>query len=377
MNETNNRRNFDVIISGAGPAGCACALSLKESGLKVAVFDKMNFPRDKVCGDAIPGRAVRVLGQIDPRFEEAFRNFPGKLLTRKTRVIYKEKWREKAWVREAYTCSRLEFDHFLFSLVRDHAGATVFTGTGITGVQVDEGAVQVAAGPNNDRFTASVIVGADGAHSAVARQLGVHQVDRKHYVASVRGYYENVEMHGPDQTEVFLDKRFLPGYFWLFPLPGNRVNAGFGMLSHEVARRKINIRHAFHDFIQSTHNLKERFRQARPTSPLEGFGLPLGSRRMALSGPRYLLAGDAGSLIDPVSGDGIGNAMLSGRLAALQIIQSFQHQDFSPTFMQAYDQALDAAIGRELRTNTLLLRMGEKMPFLLDLAFLAARKEHP
>ena len=70
---------YDVAIIGAGPAGCACALALKDAGCKVALLDKQSFPRDKICGDAIPGRAVKTLKSIDPAFEAAFRAFPEKI----------------------------------------------------------------------------------------------------------------------------------------------------------------------------------------------------------------------------------------------------------------------------------------------------------
>ncbi len=74
-------RKYDVIIVGAGPAGCACALTLRDTDLKVALFDKKSFPRDKVCGDAIPGRAIKTLKDISPDFAAAFQKFAKKCRT--------------------------------------------------------------------------------------------------------------------------------------------------------------------------------------------------------------------------------------------------------------------------------------------------------
>src|SRR6185437_2819570 len=115
MQEPNDVLKYDVVIIGAGPAGCTCALALKDAGLKVALLDKQDFPRDKVCGDAIPGRAVKTLKSISPLFEAAFRKFHGKLETKQTVLYYKGQEITFDWVGEAYTCARMEFDNFLFS----------------------------------------------------------------------------------------------------------------------------------------------------------------------------------------------------------------------------------------------------------------------
>src|SRR5215203_3085493 len=70
--------DYDIIIAGSGPAGTACALSLKGSGLRTLVIDKSNFPRDKICGDAIPNTVPKALRQLDEAYLEKLRAFPGK-----------------------------------------------------------------------------------------------------------------------------------------------------------------------------------------------------------------------------------------------------------------------------------------------------------
>ena len=105
---------------------------------------------------------------------------------------------------------------------------------------------------------------------------------------------------------------------------------------------------------------------------LEGFGLPLGSKPGVLSGDNFMLAGDAASLIDPISGDGIGNAMLSGKLSAAQVIRCFKQNNFTKIFMKQYDHELLQIIGKELKTHSKAQRILSKIPFLLDLVFLAS-----
>lgn len=372
MQQTNNRKDYDVIIIGAGPAGCACALSLKDTGLRVALFDKQDFPRDKVCGDAIPGRTFKVLGEIVPGYKDAFKQFPKKYLIRKTQLNYNGKMLQHSWVREAYTCARIDFDHFMFSLVKETQSADIFTGLTIKEIALKHDGVSVGDGINGHCYTAKVIIGADGAYSVVAKELTNRKMDRRHYVASVRAYYKNVLYTEDDKTEIFLHKKFFPGYFWVFPLPGNLVNAGFGMLSSEVASKKLNVKDAFYEFIRSPA-LSKRFERAQQAGNLEGHGLPLGSRRVPISGERFLLAGDAASLIDPISGDGIGNAVLSGKLAADQIVRSFGKNDFSAPEMAQYETTLFKVLGKELKRNARIAHYCSKMPFLLDMAFMIGK----
>ncbi len=363
---------YDVAISGAGPAGCTCALALKDAGLKVALIDKANFPRDKVCGDAIPGRAVKTLYRISPEYERALRAFSPKLATQKTSLFYKGRNITFNWVGEAYTSKRMDFDNFLFGLAADNSGADIHTATDIKTVTRENEGFTLAA-KDGRNFRCRVLIGADGAQSVIAKQLANRVIDRENHVGSVRAYYANVTALDPHTTEVYFDKRFLPSYLWVFPLPGNTANVGFGMLSGEIARRKVNLKTLFHEFIAQSPELQHRLGNATQTSPLEGFGLPLGATNITISGDSYILTGDAASLIDPISGDGIGNAMLSGRLAADQVIRCFKVNDFSGHFIGAYNVALIKAIGSELKTHYYARRVLAGAPMLLDAVFLAAR----
>lgn len=136
-------KKYDVIIVGAGPAGCACALTLKDANLKVALFDKKSFPRDKVCGDAIPGPAIKTLKNISPLFTEKFKAFENKCKTTKTRVIYNNQFIDFNWVADAYTCARFEFDNFLYSLVKENTATDIYVNSNITNVVIDNNKVSL------------------------------------------------------------------------------------------------------------------------------------------------------------------------------------------------------------------------------------------
>jgi menaquinone-9 beta-reductase len=366
---------FDVLIIGAGPAGCTCALALKDAGLKVALLDKQTFPRDKVCGDAIPGRALKTLGSINHAYANALKAFPKKCDTRTSTLIYKGETLTFDWVLDAFTCTRMDFDNFLFALVKEHTETQLLTGISPDIINVSRQSVSVTLRNKSTILKARMVIGADGAHSIVAKQLTNRKPDRKHHVGSVRAYYANVADMKSSNIEVYFDKKFLPSYLWVFPLPDNISNVGFGMLSSEIARRKLNIKTVFYDFINHTPELKRKFADAERIGALEGYGLPLGSKIGNISGANFMLAGDAASLIDPISGDGIGNAMLSGKLAAEQVIRCFEHNDFSASRMLQYDIAIDKALGKELKTRFRAQRILFAMPFLLDLIFMAGKNK--
>jgi len=364
-----HNNSYDVLIIGAGPAGCSCALALGHAGLRVVLIDKHTFPRDKVCGDAIPGRAIKCLHEMGPRFAAALAAFTEKLPTRRTVCYFNNKKLDFSWTLEAYTATRMSFDNFLLSLVKECGAVQVLEGTEINDIVRTGKGYTVTARNGSGAFHCTLLIGADGTNGLTAKKLAGQQMDRKHHVAAVRGYYRHVGGMEDTCTEVYFDRKYLPGYFWVFPIHGGLVNAGMGVLSDDVVKKHINVKKAFHDFIERSAILRHKFRDAQPAGPLQGCGLPLGSRWVAMSGDHFLLAGDAACLIDPVSGDGIGNAVLSGKLAAAQTIRCFTAGNFSAAYLKAYEQALYKAAGADLQRKARVLKALARMPFLFDTAF--------
>ena len=115
--------------------------------------------------------------------------------------------------------------------------------------------------------------------------------------------------------------------------------------------RKMNLREVLDKLLSTDDRFKERFRSATALETIKGFGLPLGSKQRKLSGNRFLLTGDAASLIDPFSGEGIANAIRSGRIAASHIITAFQRQDFSASFNLEYDREIYRRMWKELKLS--------------------------
>jgi len=365
----------DVLILGAGPAGATAALALKEAGLKVALIDKAQFPRDKVCGDAIPGRAVRVLRELSPVYAQAFQQFPKQCFTSQSAFFVNNHLPiELHWVNQAYTCARLDFDNWLVELVQKETDTELFLETTPTTIARNEAGITIACQNPSLHFSAPIVIGCDGANSQVRKQFTDFKLELNHYGGAVRVYYQNVTGLQANKTEIYVLKKYLPGYFWVFPLPDNQANVGFGMLSKYISSRRLNLKTIFHDFIQEHPLLRERFAASTQIGTIQGFGLPFGSHQIQVSGDRFLLCGDAASLIDPATGDGIGNAMLSGKLAAQKVVECFAQNRFDATFLKSYDQQLYGSLQKEFFRRTLLQRVSTQFPWLLDVGAIAAKQ---
>jgi menaquinone-9 beta-reductase len=359
----------DIIIIGAGPAGTTCALQLRNAPhLRVILLDKATFPRTKVCGDAIGGHSMKLLAKYCPELMEDFRQFPSKTRTRQTQFfVNRQKPFFIRWANEAYCCTRTEFDNFLFEGVKKYAkNVKVVENFLVHHIEQNSSGVTVFDKDSNKSYTAKIIIGADGAHSVVAKQLTDTRMEHHHHSAAVRTYFEGVAGMDENTTEVYLSKAFTPGYFWVFPVSKTVVNVGFGMLSEEVSKRDINLRKALFEFIEQTPVLKAKFNLAQQIGKIEGFGLPMGTRRVPMSGDGFLLTGDAASLIDPASGDGIGNAVASGIFAAEKAIEAFEKKDFSASFLNVYDEKVWGFLGKELRNNTRGMRLFTRFPWIAD-----------
>ncbi|MEO7766896.1 MAG: FAD-dependent monooxygenase, partial [Ferruginibacter sp.] len=223
-------------------------------------------------------------------------------------------------------------------------------------------------------FTAQMVIGTDGAHSVVSKHLANIKVEKDHYSAGLRVYYEGVtSFHDENYIELHFFKDILPGYLWIFPLAGNKANIGIGMLSSTLASHRVNLKETLQRLIETHPHLKARFEHAKPLETVKGYGLPLGSKKRMISGERFLLAGDAAALIDPFSGEGIANAMRSGRVAAAHCITCFEQNNFSGSFNKAYDHEIYRRMWAEFKISKTLQR-AVRYPRLFNFAINKARQ---
>lgn len=367
----NATATYDVIIVGAGPAGATAALYARRHGLKTLLLDKACFPRDKICGDALSGKAVGILRDLD--LLDEVRQLPGASI--RTIVFGSPKHIEahidlnrssRTEFMTGFVIRRELFDDFLFHKARQVATACV-QGFTVERLVMDAGRVcgvqgHQAGHPELMTFKGNLVLGADGYKSVVARRTGVYTVDLRHWIVALRCYYQEVAGL-TDQIELHYVGDVLPGYFWLFPLEPGYANIGIGMLCSAMRWRGVNLRQALRAVLQSPY-FRQRFRSAKALEPPVGWNLPLGSKPRTNHGDGFMLLGDAAGLIDPFTGEGIGNAMFSARYAIETARAAHEAQDFSAAFLARYHQQLWAAIGDELRVSSRLQQLGQWRPLL-------------
>ncbi len=314
-----SRSRLDVAVVGSGPAGSAAALVLARAGARVALVDKASFPRDKACGDIVGPRGLRVLSELGLD-RPAGRDVGDVLVMGPTgRRVRLPSVEGLTYPGHGTAITRVEFDAFLRDAavmagampVRGRAEEPLWDGGRIDGYRLAGG----------QRIHADFVIGADGATSHVARSAGLVDEKKALWGFAVRSYVStSVEL----PLIVFWEPapwRAVPGYGWVFPGPGGGANVGFGLATLSDRTAGTRAARAFPHFLE--HLSRHGFLAEAPDRSV---GRPLGGwLKMGLIGTkpaagRVLLIGDAAGLVNPLQGEGIAQALGSGRLAAEAIV---------------------------------------------------------
>ncbi|MBN9886881.1 geranylgeranyl reductase family protein [Salipiger abyssi] len=316
---------FDLIVLGAGPAGATAALVAARAGLRVALIDKAVFPRDKLCGGLITGRCLSHQAALSALP-------PPDMLTRHERLVF---YRDGAPLGEMtdspplHLTTRLSLDHHLLALALE-AGAVDLTGTRLREI----GAGQVTL-ENGTLLTFSALIGADGVQSVVARHLFGASFDK----AKI-GFALETEAPPAPQEPIRIDFGAANwGYGWRFPKPES-TTIGIGGLHACNPRMRAGMMRYLSEL------------DAPKALRIKGHFLPFGDFRRTPGRGAILLAGDAAGLVDPITGEGIGHAILSGHYAAKAVAEALA--DGAPeSALSRYRRAL-GPLHRGLRHANLL-----------------------
>ena len=362
---------YDVIIVGGGPAGATAALYAEKNNLKSILIDKAVFPRDKVCGDALSGKSVRIMEELNIIGE--VEKLDGAEINRITfggpshnQFDVNLKGNKKNnFIKKGFVIPREIFDNYLFSKAK--SVTETYEGFKVKDLLYDGGRVVGISGVDqngaNKTIEAPIILGCDGANSVIARKSNTYKRDLDNTAVAIRCYYEGITGLS-NQIELHYISEVKPGYFWLFPAGGNRANIGIGLSKNDAKKEDRTLKAIMDEVISSTH-FKQRFINAKPLEKPKGWNLPMGSTHRKNYGDGYMLLGDSAGLIDPFTGEGIGNAMVSAKYAIAVTKMANELDDYSANTLQAYDQMLWDEIGKELRTSTKLQSLS-RFSFLLN-----------
>jgi len=361
---------YDCIVVGGGPGGSTAASFLSKKGKRVLLLDKENFPRDKPCGDAISGKSLALLGElglVDAIEKSDHGEIEGVLFSSPNGTIASISFgKSEQHIGKGYTCRRQVYDNLLFQNAKKSCDA--LEGMTATALVKENGKISGVKAKGVDgkeyEFRGKMMIGADGVNSLVAREIRGADVDPAHTCVAHRAYYSGIGRM-TDCLEIHFVKSIMPGYFWIFPLENGIANVGVGMMIGDMKKHGTDLGKAMGDIIQNNPLFKERFATARMVSPLKAWQLPFGSKKRKVHAENVLLVGDAAGLVDPFSGEGIGNAMLSGKIAAEVAYEALVVDDTSEHFLSRYDERLWNAVWNELMTSYKMQQLG-KVEFLLN-----------
>ena len=319
----------DVLVVGAGPSGIAAALTLRANNFDVIVIDKAFFPRDKCCGDGLTTGALRILDELgfDPK-------------TVPNWTVCNDVWLRSPSGSEmqfslptrgqfAAIAPRIELDNALVQLARSK-NIRVLEGHEFVSVreQTSDHITIDISNSNSSKIEtvqSKFVIASDGMWSPVRKSLGMSTPGYLGEWHAFRQYANNVTGSAKDRLHVWFEKDLLPGYAWSFPLQDGRVNIGFGILRGGKYS------------VQQMKDLWPNLLARKHIAGALGSGVVMEDRHTAwpiparvtsapLSSGRVLFIGDAACVTDTLTGEGIGQALLSGQLSARAILAGINRE---------------------------------------------------
>lgn len=366
---------YDLIVVGAGPGGSATAYYAARSGLRTLLLDRQEFPRDKPCGDGLMPHAtseVSLMGLGDWLDEPHHGKFTGFTIYSDTAVLRQSvpptlhgthgyvvrRQETDARLRERAVSTQADFEGNTRAtdLIRSSSGE-------VTGVEAEHNGETI-------RCEAPLVVAADGIGGFAREGMKIHQ-----NAVARRQYFRGV--NGPDKQnlQVFVTRDMNEhgaGYGWVFYFGDGTANVGAGVSTKTLERTGRNLKDFYDRFLEEPV-LANWLENAEPEGPAKSWSLKMGMWGAKRHAQGLLMVGDAGSMIHPISGEGVGYAIESGRLAAAWAHEAHARKDFSASLLSGFERQLRRQRAREHFSGLALVKLIPNLS-MLEPVFKACEK---
>ncbi len=340
------------MIVGAGPAGCSAAIHARSAGLSVRIIDRAGFPRDKTCGDGLTTVALRELSAlgVQPASVPSWRSIAGVRITSPSgRVAHLDVPTDGTLY--IATAPRRELDEQLLIAARN-AGAETSLGTTVTDIVRRGDGWLVSCDGSGESVEAAYVIHAGGARGLPAFKTGHPRpatAGRDELIAS-RVYLDNT-LDLDDRIHIWFYNDILPGYAWIFPSGKNTANVGVAL--HTANRSPSDLVAETERVLESDWLVGLVGDSVTRRGALRSWPIPIRPQPDLADGGLFRL-GDAAGLCDPMTGEGIAQALTSGRLAMESIRRNIDRPESATS---AYHKALRAQFTADYRTSRILLRL--------------------
>jgi len=339
----------DVIVVGAGPGGSATAYYAARAGLSVLLLDRQSFPRDKACGDGLMPHAseeLTLMGLGDWLDEPEHGKFSGFSFYTQTAYL-RQKVPPTLHGPHGYVIPREETDARLLGRAEE-AGADFRSGVRATKLLRSSAGnvtgVEAVADGEKVLYEVPLVVAADGVGGFAGQGMKAHQNS-----VARRQYFRNVSGPNKEDLHVFITKDMNErgaGYGWVFYFGDGRANVGAGVSTKTLDRTGRNLRDYFDRFLEEP-KLAGWLEGAKPEGPAKSWSLKMGMWGAKRHAQGLMTVGDAASMIHPISGEGVGYAIESGRLAAAWAHEAHSRGDYSARVLKGYATQLRQKRARE------------------------------